>query len=99
VSTLPPVREEADSVDLARAEADLNHLIERRAREASKQGALEDLWEASVKKDKERRRRALRAEWHAYFHRLAEAHARMSERFEARALELLEDEMKGASKQ
>jgi hypothetical protein len=57
-------------VDLARAEADLNTLIERRAREASKQRPLEDLWEASVKKDKERRRRALRAEWHAYFHRV-----------------------------
>ena len=32
VSTLPPVKEEDDSVDLARAKADLNTLIERRAR-------------------------------------------------------------------
>ena len=76
---------------LARAEADLNALVERRA----KQAAVEDLWEASVKKDKERRRRALRAEWYAYHvgqaERLRRTMAALVENHEARAADLLEE--------
>ena len=76
---------------LARAEADLNALVERRA----KQAAVEDLWEASVKKDKERRRRALRAEWYAYHvdqaERLRRTMTALVENHEAQAAALLEE--------
>ena len=89
---------EEEVIDLANAEAQLNAMIERRTREA--EGArsrgepdpVEEMWEASVRRDNERRRRALRAEWHAFYSRLADAHARLSERFEERALALLEED-------
>ena len=83
--------EKRHDVDLAGAETDLNNLIERRAREASKQQGLEDLWAVSVRRHKERRRK-VRAEWHAFFCGLASSHARLAEHFEARALKLLEDD-------
>ncbi len=79
-------------MDLVRAERDLDNLIERRAREASKQQALEDLWAASVARDRERKRRENRAAWHEFYSRLSSAHARISEAYEAKAEALLEEE-------
>lgn len=55
---------------------------------------LEQMWERSAAKDKERRRRALRAEWHAFYFRLAEAHAKIAAGFEEKAAALLEDDGK-----
>ncbi len=75
-------------MDLARAEADLNSLIERRA----KQAAVEDLWEASVKKDKERKRRQRRGEWFCYWSALADSLRRSASYYEAKAQALLADE-------
>ena len=79
-------------MDLARAEADLNALVERRA----KQAAVEDLWEASAKKDKERQRRQRRGEWYCHFAALADSLRRSADHYERRALELREDEPKEA---
>ena len=58
---------------------------------------LEEMYRASVGRDRERKRRGLRAEWYCYFSRLAEAHAGISKHFEAKALALLEDDMKGGA--
>ena len=69
----------------------MNALVERRA----KQAAVEDLWEASVKREKERRDRWLRAEWYAYHvgqaERLRRTMAALVENHEARAADLLEE--------
>ena len=85
-------------MDVARAEADLDALAERRARQAD----VGDLWAASVKRDRERRRRALRAAWYAYHvdqaERLRRTMTALVERHEAEALKLIEEQPKGASK-
>ena len=74
-------------MDLARAGDELDRLIERRA----KQAAVEDLWEASVKKDKERKRRQRRGEWFCYWSALADSLRKSADEFEAKAQALLED--------
>ncbi len=52
----------------------------------------EDLWEASVRRDKEIRRRENRAAWFAFFSRMAQAHAGIAKDYERRAEELCNDE-------
>ena len=83
-------------MDLARAEADLNALVERRA----KQAVVEDLWEASVRRHHEKLRRERRAEWYAYHvdqaERLRRTMTALVERHEAEALKLIEGETKGS---
>ena len=54
--------------------------------------AREDLWEGSVRRDKERRRRENRAAWFAFFSRMAQAHAGIAKDYERRAEELCTDE-------
>ena len=51
----------------------------------------EDLWEASLRRDHERRRREIRAEWFGFFSRMAESHARIAKDYERRAEELCEE--------
>lgn len=51
----------------------------------------EELWQESVRRDRGRRRREIRAEWFAFFSRMAESHARLAEDYERRAEELCED--------
>ena len=48
----------------------------------------EGLWEASVRRDRERRRREIRAEWFGFFSRMAESHARIAQDYQRRAEEL-----------
>ncbi len=57
---------------------------------------LEEMWVASERRDKERRRRENRTLWYEFHMRLSEAHAQISEEHEAQALRLLEDERDGA---
>lgn len=54
--------------------------------------AIQEMWRESVRKDRERRRRKHAAEWYGFYSRLAESHARISEEFERRASDLLEDD-------
>ncbi len=68
----------------------MNALIERRAREASKAQALEDLWKASERRHHERLRRERRAEWYCYWSALADSLRRSADEFEAKAEALLE---------
>ena len=79
-------------MDLARAETDLNDLIERRAREAGEANATEMAWKVSVRKHHEKLRRQRRGEWYCHFAALADSLRRSAEHYEAKARELLEDE-------
>ena len=56
----------------------------------------EDLWEASVRRGRERRRRAIRAEWFGFFSRMAQAHAGIARDYERRAEELCSEATEGA---
>ena len=87
----PATRKEADGVDLARAETDLNNLIERRARQRSEANAAEMAWKESVRKHNTKLRRERKAEWFCYFSALADSLRRSAEVYERRAMELLED--------
>lgn len=82
------------------ADKDLDAFIERRAREATRTGkdqALEEMWAASERRERERRQRENAAAWYAFHAHMQEVHARLSEEHEARALGLLEDERDGGS--
>ncbi len=57
----------------------------------------EDLWEASVRRDRERRRCEIRAEWFAFFCRMAQAHAGIAKDYERRAEELCSEATEGAA--
>ena len=48
----------------------------------------EALWEESVRRNRERRRREIRAEWFGFFSRMAESHARIAQDYQRRAEEL-----------
>lgn len=62
-------------------------------------GTLEEMWAASERRDRERRRRENRALWYEFHMRLSEAHARLSAEHEESALALLEDERDGEERQ
>lgn len=53
----------------------------------------EELWEASVRRDRERRRREIRAEWYGFFCRMADALRARAAEYDERAEELLEEEV------
>ena len=75
-------------------EKELDAFVERRSRDAKKVGqdeALEAMWRAGERRERERRRRENRALWYEFHTRLAESHAAISREHEARALALLED--------
>ena len=79
-------------MDLARAEADLNSLIERRAGERNEANAAEMMWKASVRKHNAKLRRQRQGEWYCHFAALADSLRKSAEHYEAKARELLEDE-------
>ena len=83
-------------MDDERASDQIDSLMERRSGERNAAGAVEDSWDASVKRDKERRVRGLRAEWYAYHvgraERLRRTMTALVERHEAEALKLMEDQ-------
>ena len=78
-------------VDVERAEAQLNALVERRAEAAGRANAEEELWKASVRKHNARLRRQHRAEWFAYFSTLASSLRASADEFDRRAEQLLEE--------
>ena len=79
-------------MDLARAEADLNHLIERRALQHEEANLEEMAWKASVRRHNARLRQEHRAEWFCYWSSLAHSLRKSAEYYEAKAQALLEDE-------
>ena len=83
-------------MDVARAESDLNALIERRAREASERRSEEMLWKESVRRHNAKLRRQHRAEWFAHFSNLAAAFRASADQFDRKAEALLEDGAEGS---
>ncbi len=61
---------------IEKAEAQLNHLVERRAKAASKAEAEEDLWRASERRHKAAVRRRNVALWYGWHMDQAERHRR-----------------------
>ncbi len=51
----------------------------------------EEIWEASMRRDRERRRLEIRSEWYGFFCRMAQAHAGIAEDYERRAEELCKE--------
>lgn len=91
-------REVGDAVDAARAEAleaELDRIIEKRARERKDANRVEELWNESVNKVDERRRGEMRALWYGYHmdqaERIERTAARLAAGHRARAEELLSE--------
>ena len=57
----------------------------------------EDLWEGSVRRDRERRQRENRAAWYGFHESMSELHARISAEHAEKAEKLCEDDTKGAA--
>jgi hypothetical protein len=83
--------ENGRTMDLIRAEGQLNALIERRALKASgEQRTIEDLWEESVRRVREQTRRENRAAWYAHHEHMRELHESLAREHEAKASALLD---------
>ena len=78
-------------MDVARASDQIDALIDKRA--AARTGATfeEMLWKESVRKHHAKIRRQHRAEWHAFYSRLAASLRASAERYERRAEALCEE--------
>ena len=81
------------------ASASIDALIEKRAGERNAANESQAMYEASVGRHREKLRRANRAAWYSHYGALADSLRRSAEHFEAKAEELLEDELpRGASR-
>ncbi len=78
-------------MDLARAEADLNDLIERRAAGRDEANAQEMAWKSSVRRHREKLRRQHRAEWFCYFSALSDSLRASADHYDRKAEGLLEE--------
>jgi hypothetical protein len=87
-------RKERD-VDLARAEAGLNGLSEKRAGERNAANELAEMYAESARRHRERKREENRWEWVRFFDCLAANHARISREYERRVERLLEEPGRG----
>lgn len=67
------------------AEQQIDLFIEKRAREKRDANAIEELWAASERRDRERRRRDNCAAWYAHEMHMSELHAALSEEHRAKA--------------
>ncbi len=78
-------------MDVARASDQIDALIDKRA--AARTGATfeEMLWKESVRKHHAKIRRQHRAEWHAFYSRLAASLRASAERYERQAEALCEE--------
>jgi MoaA/NifB/PqqE/SkfB family radical SAM enzyme len=87
-------------VDIARSEAveaDLDRLIERRARKGDVDpDEAEEIWKESVRRYNARRREENRREWCGYFERLAACLRARAEEYDHRAQMLMDIRPKGA---
>jgi hypothetical protein len=92
-------------VDIARSEAveaELDRLIERRARKGEMDpDEQEELWKASVRAYEEKRRQVARLEWHAFHCGQAERHRAtlqaLVEHHEEQAAKLMDVQPEGAA--
>jgi hypothetical protein len=70
-------------------EAEIDSLIERRAREERDAAPIEEARRDSTRRHNEQRREELGAAWREHHLRMREVHARLASEHEARALRLL----------
>ena len=73
-----------------RVEAELDSFIEKRARERADANRIEQLWQESARRDRERRRAENREAWHGFHAHMQELHASLSEEHRSKAEALLE---------
>ena len=78
-------------MDAMTVDAELDRLIERRAKAAKKENLEEMMWKASVRRHHEGVRRRNRAAWFSYFCGQARAHAALAADYERRAEALCEE--------
>ena len=76
-------------MDVARASASIDELIERRVRERSNANDLEAMYAESARRHRQKLREEHRWEWIRYFEHMAHNHRELSEDYQRRALELL----------
>ncbi len=72
-----------------RVEAELDAFVERRAREARDANKVEELWAASERRVRERRRRENCSLWYSHHCHLHEVHQALADRHRERAEALL----------
>ena len=78
-------------MDVLRASASIDELIERRAREKSAAGERAAMYAESSRRHREKKREQHLWEWVRFFDRMTASHARMSEDYQRRAEALLEE--------
>ena len=71
-------------------EAEIDSLIERRAREERDAGPIEEAWRETTRRHNEQRREELGAAWHGYHEHMKEVHSMLARQHEIEALKLLE---------
>ena len=81
-------------MDVEAASDQLDALIEKRTAERDGANAEEELWKASARKHNAKLRRQHRAEWYGFYCRLADSLRASAERYERRAEELLETDLR-----
>ena len=78
-------------MDVAKAGDQIDRLIEKRAGERDAANELAEMYEASARRHRERKRRENGAAWFAHFSALASSLRRSAEEYERRAERLLEE--------
>ena len=78
-----------DRAHVEKVEAELDSFIEKRARQAAEQEHVEELWEESVRRDRERRREENREAWRGFHAHMQELHAQLAAEHRAKAERLL----------
>jgi metal-responsive CopG/Arc/MetJ family transcriptional regulator len=71
-------------------EAEIDSLIERRAREERDAGPIEEAWRETTRRHNEQRREELGAAWYGYHEHMKEVHSMLARQHEIEALKLLE---------
>ncbi len=82
--------ERSPSVDVERASDQIDILIERRhLRANTEQQNIEDLWKASTRRERDKRRRENAAAWYGHHEHMRDLHSSLAAEHEARARALL----------
>ncbi len=84
-------------IDVDAASGQIDALVERRSAGRDKANAVEEMWRASERRHREKRRRENAALWYSFYLGLAEAHAKIAAGFEEKAATLLDDDGKEKS--
>lgn len=78
-------------MDVLRASASIDELIEKRAREKSTANELAAMYAESARRHRERIRQEHAAQWYGFHSHMQELHASLSEEHRVKAEQLLEE--------